>query len=214
MTLSAKVSQLSLFDRASVALLAFAAAGSVLVFSRLPDRVPSHLDFHGHVDGTLPRAIGAFLQPAVAALVFLLVRAHARRKAGDEGARRAMESTLFLTTILLVSLHGLLLTRALVPTLDLGRAVGVVLSVFWGGCALLFPRLRRNGMVGIRTPWTLASDENWARTHRFGGQIGFVAAIVALGASLAGATALALGAVSLSGLLPAVYSYWIAERPA
>ena len=32
---------------------------------------------------------------------------------------------------------------------------------------LVMPRVRRNPWVGVRTPWTLASDENWARTHRF-----------------------------------------------
>ena len=30
-------------------------------------------------------------------------------------------------------------------------------------------KVRKNFFIGIRTPWTLASDEVWNRTHRLGG---------------------------------------------
>ncbi|QSO50020.1 SdpI family protein [Alicyclobacillus mengziensis] len=32
--------------------------------------------------------------------------------------------------------------------------------------------------MGIRTPWTLSSEECWTRTHRFGGQLGIPTAIL------------------------------------
>src|SRR5258708_28004997 len=41
-----------------------------------------------------------------------------------------------------------------------------VLFIFIGN---YLGKLRRNFWAGIRTPWTLASDVVWERTHRFGG---------------------------------------------
>src|SRR5262249_13952430 len=61
--------------------------------------------------------------------------------------------------------------------------VGVMFSVLgnWMG------KIRRNFYVGIRTPWTLANDEVWERTHRSGGKvmmlIGAISAITGFFAS-------------------------------
>lgn len=196
-------------DKIAAALIVAALLGSAIAYPSLPERVPSHLDLRGHVDGTLPRALGAFLLPLVAAPVLAIVRSVARRREYGQGGRTAMEALVLLTTALLVGLHAMMLTLALAPTLDVSRFLGVFLGLFWGCCGLVFPRLQRNPVAGIRTPWTLASDENWARTHRFGGQIVFVAALIAVASSLAGAPAVAIGMVVVSSLVPVAYSYWI-----
>jgi uncharacterized membrane protein len=48
--------------------------------------------------------------------------------------------------------------------LGLVTLVGLLLVVLgWLG---LVGRLPRNGFAGIRTPYTMRSDENWAATHR------------------------------------------------
>jgi uncharacterized membrane protein len=33
----------------------------------------------------------------------------------------------------------------------------------------LMPRFRSNFFFGIRTPWTLSSEQMWMKTHRLGG---------------------------------------------
>jgi uncharacterized membrane protein len=38
--------------------------------------------------------------------------------------------------------------------------------------ANVLPRLRPNWWIGIRSPWTLSSEDSWNRTHRLGGQLG------------------------------------------
>ena len=34
----------------------------------------------------------------------------------------------------------------------------------------LMPKMRPNWIMGVRTPWTLTSDEAWVRTHRVTGR--------------------------------------------
>ena len=75
------------------------------------------------------------------------------------------------------------------------------------------PKSRRNWFVGIRTPWTMSSDDTWEKTHRLtglllsgAGLVGIVLAFVLNGLALA----LMLPALILPVILfGAVYSYFV-----
>ena len=76
----------------------------------------------------------------------------------------------------------------------------------------LMPKMRPNWIMGIRTPWTLTSDEAWVRTHRVTGR-------AMVGCGLLGAVGVvfssvdwAIGYAVASGVLPLLfgvgYSYF------
>jgi uncharacterized membrane protein len=74
-------------------------------------------------------------------------------------------------------------------------------------------------LVGIRTPWTLSSEEVWIRTHRLGGKLMVAAGLLMLlGALLPIPSGLLAGicgaAIGVSVVVPVVYSYllWRRER--
>ena len=58
----------------------------------------------------------------------------------------------------------------------------VVTLVGWLG---LVGKLPRNGWAGIRTPYTMSSNERWNATHRAGGAVMLLGSIAALAAGLA-----------------------------
>jgi uncharacterized membrane protein len=82
----------------------------------------------------------------------------------------------------------------------------VILGNFMG-------KLTRNFFIGIRTPWTIASEEVWLRTHRLGGKLFVVAGLVLFFSSLLGGgwipAAVAIGAAAL---ISVVYSYLLYRR--
>ncbi|MGB4178064.1 MAG: SdpI family protein, partial [Halanaerobiales bacterium] len=62
--------------------------------------------------------------------------------------------------------------------LDISRIVVV-------GAALLFivmgnylPKVKHNYFVGVRVPWTLASEKVWKKTHRFAGKLFVISGII------------------------------------
>lgn len=57
------------------------------------------------------------------------------------------------------------------------RGIYAVLMI---GLGNVLPRLPRNGLVGIRTPWTLADPMVWERTHRLGGYLLTAAGLVSV----------------------------------
>ncbi len=203
------------FDAIALGILGVATGVTLAVYTRLPARVPVHFDIHGNADGFLPRAIGAFLLPLLCVVTWFFVR-HAGKLLPPSWRARYESSPTAIVGLMVVALMSMLqlvvLYAALRPGLSMGFPIGLVLSLSWILMGQLMPRVRRNPFVGVRTTWTLSSDENWARTHRVAGWAFTIGGVVGLLGSLFGLPAVAISAVLISGLWPVVYSYLLARR--
>jgi len=76
-------------------------------------------------------------------------------------------------------------------------------------------------MIGLRTPWTLASEEVWIKTHRLAGKLMMLAGLTAIVAAALPLPSGLLATVMLSAILvaagvPIVYSFllWRREKAA
>jgi uncharacterized membrane protein len=76
---------------------------------------------------------------------------------------------------------------------------------------ILIEKSKRNYFIGIRTPWTLTSDEVWDKTHRLGGKSFKAAGIASLAGLLFPKIAfyLVIGLVLTAAIISVVYSYLI-----
>ncbi len=191
-------------------MIAFALA----VYGRLPEQVPTHFGLSGEPDGWTPRLPGAFLMPLLAAGVYLLLIV--LRRIDPRGANYSrFEETwwVFLNVIalLMTALHVLSLGFAIGWPIDMARAVTVTVGLLFVGLGNYMPRLRSNWWMGIRTPWTLESEEVWRDTHRVGGWAFVAAGLLVVLAGLLlepGPRAWASGiAFGTAIVIPLVYSY-------
>ena len=74
-------------------------------------------------------------------------------------------------------------------------------------------KLRKNFFIGVRTPWTLASDEVWARTHRLTGWLWAAAGLALAIDGLLGANVVVFLVVILVAILtPPIYSFLLYRR--
>lgn len=76
------------------------------------------------------------------------------------------------------------------------------------------PKFRRNGIAGIRTPWTISNDKVWYKTHRIGGKITVVAGILIIIMSMIfdNITLVPVLIIVILGFVSAcIYSYIITE---
>ena len=71
-------------------------------------------------------------------------------------------------------------------------------------------KVRQNYMFGIRTPWTLASELSWEKTHRLGGRAfvlgGIILILFVLASPKLGMTAMVIS-IHVVILFIFVYSY-------
>jgi uncharacterized membrane protein len=182
----------------------------------LAERVPVHWNIEGRPDGTMPRESALFLMPAFMAGFIVLAALFpwlSPRSFTVEGFRPTFEFTIFLGVLLIGYIHAVMLFAGLRPDVDSGRWLIGGLFLFFALLGNVMGKLRRNFWAGIRTPWTLASDRVWIRTHRLAaylfvaaGVLGFVCVVA--GVSLIVAFVLILAAV----LVPAFYSLWLYKR--
>ena len=74
-------------------------------------------------------------------------------------------------------------------------------------------KVRKNFFIGFRTPWTLASDEVWNRTHHLGGRLFVAAGVIMVTGSLVGVPPeWIIGIVIVCGLYPLLHSYLLYRR--
>lgn len=73
-------------------------------------------------------------------------------------------------------------------------------------------KIKHNYFVGIRTPWTLADERVWIKTHRFAAPLWVMAGFIILFVSFKGGiTAFAVLIIStlIATFVPLIYSYKI-----
>ena len=88
---------------------------------------------------------------------------------------------------------------------DVMRPVAIATGVLQLAVGNYLGKARRNGFIGVKTPWALADAGVWDKTHRYTGRAMVLAglALVALGFLLRDAVALglAIGACSAAPVL-------------
>lgn len=192
------------------------AAYSAAVYSRLPERLPSHWNIRGEVDGWMPRAAGSAMMPGMSILFLVLLVGLPYLSPSQfkiEPFRGTFNYLMLLCAGLMAFIHVVMQQAALDAGWDSGRAIVAGIFLFFGLLGNLMGKTRRNFFVGIRTPWTLASDSVWVATHRMAGQLMVGGGIVGAIAVLAGAPQVACFALLMFVVLaPVPYSLVLYKR--
>jgi uncharacterized membrane protein len=90
--------------------------------------------------------------------------------------------------------------------IDMGRAFSCGICLFFILIGNVMGKLRRNFYLGVRTPWTLASERVWNATHRFAARIMVASGLVGLVFSITGMFLWAILVTLAGALKPVVYS--------
>lgn len=96
-----------------------------------------------------------------------------------------------------------------------GKVVFWLLGVLFLVIGNYLPKCRQNSTVGIRIPWTFASEANWNATHRMAGPVWMAAgALMLIGTCFReeGMVVLMFAAVGAAVVVPMVYSYCYYRR--
>lgn len=190
-------------------------AAALLAFGRLPARIPVHWNLDGAANAFGPRtAIFLFtvLMLLVGALWSLLPRLSPRRYEVERFGAVWWRSGL-LVVALLGYMQMMLLWHLLGGPVGMDRALGGGLAIFAILLGNVLGKVRRNFWLGIRTPWTLASERVWYATHRLAGKTMVLGGLLALAGLAAGAPArFATLAVAAAALLPAAWSLFYYKR--
>jgi len=189
----------------------------------LQEHIPIHWDIHMRPDGWVTREqVGWFLVlfPGVMALLVVLMRVLPLISPRNFEVERFSNTWGYVFT-LLVGFFGYLFALQLwAATQEDPRQNAWFARMFVAGFFMLFAlmsnvigKVQRNFWMGIRTPWTLASEAVWMRTHRLAAwtwmPMGIIGAILVL---IGVPNWIAFVLLVLGVLWPAVYSLILYKR--
>ncbi len=141
-------------------------------YAHFPDRVAVHWNFAGRVDGYAGRLQGAFAIPLMMTVMyglFLLFPAIDPKR--DRYAEFEKYFRVFRSAIIMV-IFAIYLAMGF-SNLGYGVKIGPVVAGIIGILMIVLGnymgKIKNNWFMGIRTPWTLSSENVWNKTHRMGG---------------------------------------------
>lgn len=181
-----------------VILLSFALG--IYLYSQMPERMVSHWNSKGEVDGYLPKFWGLFLMPIISfglLLLFILIPKIDPLRANIEKFRKYYDGFVVLLIFFLFYIYLLALFWNAGFRFNMSQAIIPAVGIVFYYIGILVEKAKRNWFVGIRTPWTLSSDRVWEDTHKLGGKLFKIAGIIAL-----------------SGIFLPQYAIWLVILPA
>ncbi|MFP2895926.1 SdpI family protein [Corallococcus sp. 4LFB] len=206
-------------SRAHAVSLGLVVASFAMAFSlygRLPESIPTHWNAEGVVDGYTPKPWGPFVLPLVTAALYLVLVAVPRISPRGYGVARfqgVFEGIQAVLVAFLFLLNALVLLVGIGVAVPMARVVPAATGLLLVLLGNYMGKFTKNFFCGIRTPWTLASDEVWLRTHRLGGRLFVLAGVVVLVSGLLGGGPVpVIAAVGVAAMTPVLYSYFLYRR--
>ena len=180
----------------------------LILWNRLPEQVPSHWDIHGNIDGWSSKAFAVFAIPALLLMLhWLCIIASTMDPKHQNYSDKMFKVVLWICPVI-----GLILCT-LVYGIALGYPLNVeiILPLLFGLMFLiignLLPKCRQTYTLGIKLPWTYASEENWNKTHRFGGKVWVIGGILIMASAFLGSFWLLICVMVVMVAAPTLYSY-------
>ncbi|MCR5322928.1 MAG: SdpI family protein [Lachnospiraceae bacterium] len=166
----------------------------------LPDTVPIHYDSNWKIDGYGSKYVD-FLLP-ILIIVFTAVFAGVIRykekqaeNTEDDRIRRDNEANakslaisaivmaLFFVALQFAMIYGQFREfsgEAMKNSLNVGKVANIMIAVTLIVMGNFIPRTKKNGLIGIRTTWSMYNDVTWERSNRMGGKVLFITGIILL----------------------------------
>jgi len=160
---------------------------AAVAWPQAPDAIPVHWGVDGQPDNYAGKFFGLLGLPLLSLGMYVLFYLMPVLDPRRENYRKFWNRYLFLRNIFILVMTGLSL---IIFLWSIGIGVDTSIAVFvLVGLLLVFlgnymGKLRPTWFVGIRTPWTLSSEEAWNKTHRLGGKLFMVMGLLMIAAGI------------------------------
>ena len=155
----------------------------IYFYNQFPDKVASHWNAQGQVDGYMSKFWGLFLMPFISVglfLLFIIIPKIDPLKQNIQKFRKYFDNFIILIFIFLLYLFILTIIWNLGIIFDMILVLMPAFALLLYYSGVLIQNARRNWFIGIRTPWTLSSDEVWNKTHKIGARLFKICGIITL----------------------------------
>jgi uncharacterized membrane protein len=180
-----------------VGLVAASVVLAVCLYGVMPEKMVTHWGISGQPDGWMSKFWGLAMFPLLNIFmlaVYFIVPIVEPKKENFAQFRGEYDKLMLLVFGVLNYIFVLSYLYNLGVVFDMGKMIMPGLGVMFIVIGSMLSKVKQNYMVGIRTPWTLASEKVWKKTHALGGKLFMVSG----------------GLTLLAVFLPSNWGFWIA----
>lgn len=177
----------------------------------MPDRVPMHYGMNGTIDrwgSKYENFIFAIFTPLMG-LFFKGCAYYLKKSANDDKKKKEAESNMIVLNFLsiwvlfifnIISLITLYLAYSKAKSIsasvsvDLQKITTMLSGILFIMAGNYMPKCKNNGLIGVRTAWSMKNDKAWALSQRYGGISFAIAGLIIIA-----------GACFLNGIAATIY---------
>ncbi len=191
----------------SIIILLPMVAGLIL-WDQLPTEIPFHWNAAGEVDGWASKPVAVFVpSAAMLAMQWLCVLVTSTDPKKQNHPQKVLHLVFWLIPTLTVVLSAIIYATALGGNVRVEVLMPILLGVVFIAIGNYMPKCKQNYTIGIKIPWTLASEENWNKTHRLAGFIWVLGGFVMMLSGFFGSIWIVLAVTLVMAIVPFIYSY-------
>ncbi|HZG60182.1 MAG TPA: SdpI family protein [Anoxybacillus sp.] len=199
-------------------LIIISVAISLWAYPQLPDQVPSHWNAAGEVDGYSSKLFAVLFGPILLTGIYGILLGVAKidpRKENYQNFAGVHRVFVNVTLTFFTAIHIVVIFSGLGYHVHMDWIVNIGLGLLFMILGNYLPKVKANYFIGIRTPWTLANETVWAKTHRFGGKVFFIGGVMLIVSAFVTSTFrvfLLISSIVFIAIVPMVYSYFVYKK--
>lgn len=188
----------------------------IIMWDQLPNTMTTHFGGDAVADGTSPKAFAIFGMPLIIlALHWVAILITCFDKNNRNQNRKAIGLVFWILPVVSIIIEAITMGLAMGRDINFEFIIMIPIALLFISFGNYMPKITQNSTFGIKLPWTLASEENWNKTHRLGGKIWMISGFAVLIGMLLPAEAMIsvfFAALLTATLVPTVYSYIMFNR--
>lgn len=204
---------------AMIIIIACMFLSGVILMPYLPAMIPMHWNVMGEVDSYWPKTSAVWFTPLLTLAMFVLFRVLPNFDPKKDKYKLFQKEWQIMQLGLIgfmAYMQFMILYLTFHPEVHMMPLMFIGLGALFVLIGNYLSKIRQNYFIGVKLPWTLASEDNWNKTHRFASWCFVIAGILTLAEAffIWYAPAVIFGSILLAVILPMVYSFLLYKKAA
>lgn len=180
----------------------------IIYYNQLPSTMAVHFNSQNVADGFAPKWFALFGIPLFLMLIHGFTLFIVQNDPKKEGHSKVVENIIYwMIPILAIIVQIICITYGLGKKVDISTYMLVGVGMITMILGNYLPKSRQNYSVGIRLPWTLASEEIWNKTHRMAGKLWIVSGMLITLLAILDYVNTVIFIIFIMSIMPCIYAY-------
>lgn len=178
------------------------------LWNQLPDQIPTHWNMQGEIDGYSSKLFAIVVLPLILVGVQWLCTLGTLADPKNKNiADKLWKLVLWICPVISLVLGYITYGTVLGMQIDINMIMPIFMGLLFMIIGNYLPKCQQSYTVGIKIPWTLNSEENWNKTHRFAGPCWMIAGFLSAVLGMLGLMVPMLICLIVMVFVPVIYSY-------